>query len=327
MARPAFKLDDLAGANGTREGTAHEALSDVRALLGLARRLRAAQPKLWDYALRLRDKRHVAGLLDIAGMTPVLHISSRYPASRHCAALVLPLARHPRIETRVIACDLDEEPDALLALEAADIADRLYTPVADLPEGERRIGLKEIHGNKCPVLVPLAHLREADFARLGIDRAAAERRAQRLREAPGLAEKVRRVFASEGHREPGDADAALYDGFIADGDRRQFARIRSSAPQALRAFAAELRDPRCPELLLRYRARNWPESLDAGERAQWNDYRRRRLGRDSGLSEYDFDSYAASIAALRAQHGPGPAQALLDALEDWGARIAADLER
>jgi len=94
---PSFKLDDLAGANGTREGNAHEALSDVRAMLGLARRMRAAQPRLWDYALRLRDKRHVAGLLDLVGATPVLHISSRYPATRHCAALVLPLARHPRM--------------------------------------------------------------------------------------------------------------------------------------------------------------------------------------------------------------------------------------
>jgi exodeoxyribonuclease-1 len=322
---PSFKLDDLAGANGTREGSAHEALSDVRALLGLARRMRAAQPRLWDYALRLRDKRHVAGLFDFSNATPVLHVSSRYPASRHCAALVLPLARHPRIETRVIACDLDEEPDALLALDAADIADRLYTPAADLPEGERRIGLKEIHSNKCPVLVPLAHLREADFARLGIDPALAQRRAERLRAAPGLAEKVRRVFASEAHREPSDADAALYDGFIADGDRRQFARIRSSEPGQLRAFAAELRDPRCPELLLRYRARNWPETLDAGERVHWNEYRRRRLARDSGLSEYDFESYRGSIAALRAQHEAGPAQALLDALEDWGRRVEADL--
>src|SRR5204863_1957760 len=181
-------------------------------------RMRAAQPRLWDYALRLRDKRHVAGLFDFTGATPVLHVSSRYPALRHCAALVLPLARHPRIETRVIACDLDEDPDALLALEAADIADRLYTPVADLPDGERRIPLKEIHTNKCPVLVPLAHLREADFERLGIDRVAAERRALKLREAPGLAEKVRRVFASESHRERADADAALYDGFLADAD-------------------------------------------------------------------------------------------------------------
>jgi exodeoxyribonuclease-1 len=323
---PSFKLEHLASANGTREGAAHEALSDVRAMLGLARRMRAAQPRLWDYALRLRDKRHVSGLLDPSIGAPLLHVSSRYPALRHCAALVLPLARHPRIESRVIACDLDEEPDALLALSPAEIADRLYTPVADLPEGERRVALKEIHTNKCPVLVPLAHLREADFERLGIDRTAAEARAARIRDAAGIAEKVRRVFASEAHREPSDADAALYDAFLADADRRQFARIRSSAPKALREFAGALRDPRCPELLLRYRARNWPETLDAGERAQWNDYRRRRLGRDSGLSEYDFDSYRASIAALRAQHEAGPAQALLDALEDWGRRVEADLE-
>ena len=321
---PSFKLEHLASANGTREGEAHEALSDVRALLGLARRMRAAQPRLWDYALKLRDKRHVAGLMDLSG-PPLLHISSRYPALRHCAALVLPLARHPRIESRVISCDLDEEPDALLALDAADIAERLYTPIADLPEGERRISLKEIHTNKCPVLVPLAHLREADFERLGIDRAGAEARAARLRAEPGLAEKVRRVFASEGRREPADADAALYDGFIADADRRQFAPIRSSAPSALREFAAQLRDPRLPELLLRYRARNWPESLDVGERAQWNEYRRRRLARDSGRSEYDFDSYRASSAALRAQHEAGLAQVLLDALEDWGRRVEADL--
>jgi exodeoxyribonuclease I len=322
---PSFKLEDLARANATREGEAHDALSDVRAMLGLARRMRAAQPRLWDYALRLRDKRHVAGLLDHVGMTPVLHVSSRYPALRHCAALVLPLARHPRIESRVVVCDLDEEPDALLALEAGDIADRLYTPLADLPDGERRIGLKEIHTNKCPVLVPLAHLRDADFARLGIDRATAEARAARLRAAPGLAEKVRRVFASEAHRDPADADAALYEGFLADADRRLFPRIRSSAPDGLRAFHAELRDPRCPELLLRYRARNWPESLDASERERWNDYRRRRLARDSGLSEYDFDSYRASIAVLRAQHEAGPVQVLLDALEEWGRRLETDL--
>jgi exodeoxyribonuclease-1 len=133
------------------------------------------------------------------------------------------------------------------------------------------------------------------------------------------------VFASEGHREPGDADAALYDGFIADGDRRQFPGIRSSAPEGLRALGAGLRDPRAPELLLRYRARNWPETLDAGERARWNEYRRLRLTRDSGLSEYDFDSFRASIAALRAQREAGPAQLLLDALEDWGRRVEADL--
>ncbi|MFA6987007.1 MAG: exodeoxyribonuclease I, partial [Arenimonas sp.] len=259
---PSFKLEHLAAMNGTRTGMAHEALSDVHALIGLARRFRAAQPRLWDYALQLRDKRHAGSLLDTVGKTPVLHVSGKYPASRHCAALVLPLARHPRIDSRVIACDLDADPAQLLSLSAEEIAERLYTPAADLPEGEQRVALKEIHSNKCPMLVPLAHLRDADFERLGIDAAACLRHADQLRADPGLAEKVRRVFANENHRAPADPDAALYDGFVAEGDKRTFSRIRSCKPGELGALAAELKDPRYPELLFRYRARNWPDSLD-----------------------------------------------------------------
>ena len=322
---PSFKLEHLATANGTRTGVAHEALSDVYALIGLARRFRETQPKLWDYALQLRDKRHAGSLLDTVGQTPVLHISGKYPAARRCAALVLPLARHPRIDSRVIACDLDADPEQLLSLSADEIADRLYTPTADLPEGERRVALKEIHSNKCPVLVPLAHLRQADFDRLGIDLPACMANVERLRAGPGLAEKVRRVFASEAHREPADADAALYDGFVADGDKRTFLKVRSSKPAELAALAAELKDPRYPELLFRYRARNWPQSLSNDEQERWDDYRRRRLGSDSGLSEYQFTSFRDSIVALRAAHGPGVAQPLLDALEAWGRDIEASL--
>ena len=322
---PSFKLEDLAQANDTRQGLAHEALSDVHALLGLARKLRQAQPRLWDYLLRLRDKKQVGALLDPTSAGPLLHVSGRYPAGRHCAALVLPLARHPRIESRVIACDLDADPAALLALAPEAIADRLYTPAADLPEGESRIPLKEIHSNKCPVLVPLAHLREADFQRLGIDLEASLEHARALRDAPGLAEKVRRVFASESARSPADADAALYDGFLGDADKRLFARLRSASPAELAGLSGQLRDPRLPELLFRYRARNWPESLSADERDAWNDYRRRRLGSDCGLSEYCFESYFQAIQALRATRPAGPDQALLDALDAWGRQMEAEL--
>ena len=85
----------------------------------------------------------VAALMDVANMTPLLHISSRYPASRHCAALVAPVARHPRIDSHVVVCSLesDEDIDALLAMAPDEIADRLYTPKADLPEGEERARL------------------------------------------------------------------------------------------------------------------------------------------------------------------------------------------
>ena len=236
-----------------------------------------------------------------------------------------PIARHPKIESRVIVCGLDEDPEAWLELDPEAIADRLYTPAADMPEGERRVPLKEVHTNKCPILLPLEHLRDADFERLGIDRDACLARAQRLRAAPGLAETVRRVFAAETAREPADADAALYDGFPSDGDKRLFPRVRSAAVTDLADFAGRFDDPRYAELLFRFRARNWPESLDAGERRRWDDYRRRRLAPGSALTEYDFTAYYAEIARLRAENEPGPRQAWLDALEAWGRDLESSL--
>ncbi|MEP6632853.1 MAG: exodeoxyribonuclease I [Luteimonas sp.] len=324
---PSFKLEHLATANGVRDGTAHEALSDVRALIGMARKLRANQPRLWDYALRLRDKRFAAQLLDTIAMTPVLHVSQRYPASRLCAAAVAPLARHPRIDSRVIVFDLDSDPEALLDLDADEIADRLYTPTADLPEGVARVALKEVHLNRCPALIAWDHLREADFSRLSIDPATALQRAERLRDAgPALAEKVRRVYASDRAREPADADASLYDGFIGDGDKRRCADVRATPAESLGTRDFAFNDARLVELLFRYRARNWPASLTPDERARWDAYRRKRLDEDSGLSEVTFAQSGAEIAALRiARADDGAAMALLDRLQDWGNTIETSL--
>lgn len=322
-----FRLEHLAVANGVRQGDAHEALSDVYATLGMARLLRHGQPRLWDYALKLRDKRYAASLLDPFAMQPVLHVSQRYPASRLCAAAVLPLATHPTIANRVIVFDLDGEDAALLDQDASEIADRLYTPAADLPPGVFRVPLKEVHLNRSPMLVPWAHLRNDDFQRLGLDPDAILAKAERLRaHGPALAEKARQVFA--GARDPaqGDVDGSIYAGFIGEGDKRLCAQVRSTPPADLGSRAFEFRDARLPELLFRYRARNWPDSLDAAERERWDDYRRRRLIDGSGLSEYGFDGYFAEIQSLRTTHaGDGVRLVLLDQLEHWGRELRSEL--
>ncbi len=324
---PSFRLEHLATANDVREGEAHEALSDVRALIGMARLLRTAQPKLWNYALKLRDKRFAGSLLDPIAMTPVLHVSQRFPAARLCAAAVAPLARHPRIDNRVIVFDLHEAPDALLELDADAIADRLYTPVADLPPGESRIPLKEVHLNRSPMLVDWTHLREADFARLRIDPAQVEARVARLRAAgPALAEKIRRIYAATTAPAPTDVDGALYDGFLIDADKRKFPELRSTPPQVLGARDFGFQDPRLPELLFRYRARNWPDTLSSSERERWDAYRRMRLCEDRGLSEFTFDSHRAELAALRLAHASdGRALALLDQAQAWADALETSL--
>jgi exodeoxyribonuclease-1 len=322
-----FKLEHLALANDVRTGDAHEAMSDVRATVGIARAMRSAQPRLWDYALQLRNKRFAASLLDTVAMTPLLHVSMRYPASRMCAAPVLPVARHPRIDSRIIVLDLDGDAQALLDLDPQDIADRLYTPRADLPEDVRRVPLKEVHLNRCPALVPWNYLRPADFERLGIDPDAVQAQAALLRaHAPLVAEKVRQVFAGERAHEPSDPDASIYDGFLADGDKRRLADVRATPPQQLGERAFGFKDPRLDELLFRYRARNWPLTLDSGEQARWDDYRRQRLASGSTTSEYSLDGFFEELAGLRARHAEeGGKLVLLDQLEAYGRALQAGL--
>jgi exodeoxyribonuclease I len=198
---------------------------------------------------------------------------------------------------------------------------------ADLPEGEQRIPLKEIHLNRCPALVQWDHLREEDLARLRIDAVAVAARAERLRQVgPGIAEKVRRVFAASAERAPADVDAALYDGFVGDGDKRRCAEVRATPPGQLGSRDFGFQDPRLPELLFRYRARNWPDTLAADERLRWDRYRRQRLHDDGGLSELTLAEFRAQLIALRAEHaGDGDRLVLLDRLDAWGRELAAGL--
>lgn len=319
-----FKLEHLAEDNGLREGMAHEALSDVRALIGLAQRLKSAQPKLWDYALGARDKRRMLQLLNPLAMPLLLHVSQRFPASRLCAAPVIVLAQHPHIDSRVIAFDLMQDIEPLLTLPAETIAERLYTAREALPEGQARVALKEIHANRCPMLVDFAHLRTADFQRLGIDLELIQARAQTLRQhGAELAEKMRRVFAQKREFAASDADAALYEGFIPENDKRLMAQVRSTPAEKLAGSGIHFRDARLDELLFRYRARNWPQTLSLEEQARWYDFRRERLlaGTPSPL-----DEYRAQIESLAKQRQDDEnALTLLQHLRAWGDELEAEI--
>ena len=134
------------------------------------------------------------------------------------------------------------------------------------------------------------------------------------------------MFGGERAHDKPDADASLYDGFIADGDRRRLAEVRATPPEHLDKREFGFKDPRLPELLFRYRARNWPGTLTLPEQRRWDAYRRQRLNVDGGLSEMTFESYFLEIGALRAQHaGDGGKLALLDHLQAWGDDLKIDL--
>jgi exodeoxyribonuclease-1 len=280
--RPTFKLEALTEANGIQHDQAHDAVADVMATIEMARLVKCKQPKLYQFVLANRGKREVAEWLSLESPQPVVHVSEMYSADRYCLAIVVALARHSQNPNGVVVYDLAVDPTPLLTLSPEDLHRRLFTPVSDLPVGVERLPLKTVHLNKCPVIAPLKVLRPEDIERLKIDLPRCQRHFEELRQQPDLDEKIKAILDFGTEEIAGevtqDPDLMLYSGgFIGTDDRAILNRLRALTPQQLASTQPLFQDVRLPELLFRYRARNYPETLNGEEAMRWEEFRLKRL--------------------------------------------------
>ncbi len=197
---PSLKLEHLSRANGLVHEAAHDALSDVRATIALARLIRERQPRLFEFALGLRRKDRVAAELRLPATAdtarPFLHVSGMFPADRGCLGILWPLASHPTNRNELIAWDLAHDPSELAGLDAARIRERLFTRTADLPEGVARLPVKSVHLNKSPMVVGNVNtLTPAMAQRWGIDVERAAAHAELARALPDMSAIWAEVFA------------------------------------------------------------------------------------------------------------------------------------
>lgn len=325
---PSFRLEDLTRVNGIEHGAAHDALADVRATIELAQLIRSRQGKLFNYLYHHRGKRHLSAMLDPARAQPVIHVSARYPASRGCLAVVLPLAWHPVNRNAVIVYDLSVDPQPLLTLDEAAIRARVFTAADQLTDGDSRIPLKLVHINKAPVVVPYITLRDEDAERLGIDRNQCERHRQQLENGPPMTAKLQGVFETPEWEPHNDPDLMIYSGgFFSDADRARMERLRNLSPAQLAQASPQFSDPRLPEMLFRYRARNYPDTLNENEKEQWRQFRQRRLNGEDTANLLTFKAFTQRLAALREESAnDGAKRAILDALGQYADELQADLE-
>lgn len=310
--RVTLKLERLTAANGIDHGNAHEALSDVRATIALARLIREKQPKLYDWLFQLRSKQKVMDQIRL--LQPMVHISGRFSAARNYVGVVLPLAWHPRNKNALIVCDLHLDPQGLLDLDADTLRQRLYTRRDDLVEGELPVPLKLIHINKCPVVAPLSVLRTEDQQRLGLDMSLYQERALRLSDAQTVwRDKVQAIYANEAFTSSQDPEQQLYDGFIGDRDRRLCEQVRSADPAQLAQQQWPFDDERLPELLFRYRARNFPDTLNFEEQERWRIFCQQRLS----APEWGAPNTLETFTEAAAQWSITATSFQLEVLNEW----------
>lgn len=292
--KPSFRLEHLTAANGISHASAHDALSDVRATIAMARLIRACQPKLFEFCLALRKKERVAEEIGFPTRRPLLHVSGMFPTERGCLGLVWPLAMHPTNRNEVIVWDLEHDPSELLELDAVAIRIRMFTRSDELPDGVARLPIKTIHLNRSPIVIGnLKTLSPAMAGRWKIDMDRVMRHAERAA-APALAAHLdalwRDVFLRPGGDAAPDVDEDLYGGFVSPADRRLLNQLRALPAQALADARPHFEDARLDELLFRYRARNFPDTLSADEAQRWEEHRRARL--------FDGEGGARTVAQL-----------------------------
>ncbi len=300
---PSFRLEELTVANGIEHGNAHDALSDVTATIALAKLIKDKQPKLYDFFFKLKNKQAVKDLIDVFNMTPLVHTSSRIPASQGCTSWIAPMAFHHQNKNAVICFNLTFDPSPLIELSVDEIRTRLYTKQADLKDDELPIGLKQVHINKCPILAPAKTLLPENAARLGIDRELCLKHLAILKQHPELREKVVAVFETDNEFDaPSNPDYSLYHGFASRGDKAKFDIIRSTDPAQLAGLDLTFDDAKYTELLFRYRARNWPESLSQQELIKWQKYCQNKLVHGDDSPSLDANEFTMTLENLAHQH-------------------------
>jgi exodeoxyribonuclease-1 len=322
--RITLKLERLTAANGLDHGHAHEALSDVRATIALARLIREKQPKLYDWLFQLRSKQKVMDQIRL--LQPMVHVSGRFSAARNYVGVVLPLAWHPRNRNALIVCDLHLDPQGLLDLDAEALRQHLYTRRDDLLAGQLPVPLKLIHINKCPVVAPLAVLRTEDQQRLGLDMPLYQQRALRLSEAQKVwLDKVLTIYAKEDFTQSQDPEQQLYDGFIGDRDRRLCEQVRNVDPVQLAQESWPFDDERLPELLFRYRARNFSDTLSIEEQERWRMFCQKRLTDPEWGAPNTLESFVEAAAQLSVTATPFQ-QMVLSEWQDYVQKLRKRLD-
>jgi exodeoxyribonuclease-1 len=174
------------------------------------------------------------------------------------------------------------------------------------------------------MIAPAATLKNVDCKRIGLDpQRCFEHAKQITRILPLIRNKVMEVFKPYPPGADSDPDHMIYSGgFFPDSDRRLMDKIHLTAPEKLASISWPFKDSRLNEMLFRYRARNYPDTLSLDESRLWQSQRLERLNRPANDRQLTPESFRLEILAARQSHAADKhASNILDQLEAWGNEI------
>jgi len=294
--KPIFKLDRLAPTNGIEHSDAHDAMADVRATIGIAKIIKDSQPRLFKYALSLRDKNEVKK--QIEPFTPFLHTSGSYPAKFSCTRLTTVLAEHPDYSNCAIVFNLEQDPSLLVELDPDELKKLRF--LKNLPKDVERLQTKELKFNQSPMFT--YETRRINSSKLlkqmQIDLDKCMQHLDYIKDHQSLIkENIQTIYKTD--REPSiDVDQSIYDKFVSDKDREVCNKIQKLSPNQMSSFKPNFEDRKLSKLFLNFKARNYPETLTEDEQEDWFEIVQSRV--QSGENGYlSFEKFEKSLNRLK----------------------------
>ncbi len=288
--KPTNRLELITKSNGIFHESAHDALSDVDALVDVTRLIREKQPKLFEYMFRLRNKNEVKHLVNLDNPQPFVYSSGRFGSEHNFTTICFPilagkngniLVYDLRYNFEDLLAELKQKAPDFLTNEKIKLEDYLFPKI------------KELAYNRCPAVAPLGVLDVANgWGKIELSKEQVKKNFESIQRHPEIFERLKNEHLADKYDKPAvDAETALYDGFIPDNDRVRLAAIRSMDENSIADFHPNFTDERLPELLLHYKAKNFPNSLSEDEVSKWQIYRAARLNRQAPLFLAELQKY------------------------------------
>lgn len=312
------RLELLTKLNGVDHFKAHDALSDVEATIAVARLIKQKQPQLFDYLLKLRDKREVLKLVNLDDKKPFVYTSGRYDVEHEKTTVAFPLTQGRN--SNIVVYDLRYDPGAFMNMNQKELAALMFASWEERKkEGFQKLPVKELQYNRSPAVAPLGVLEQADgWNRIHLDSATVEKHKAALLSAPQFAENIRTLLESRPEfKKLPDAEGQLYDGFVDGKDKIRIEAVRNAEPDKLADFNPEFDDERLAPLLLRYKARSFPKTLSENEMATWESWRGARIKRQ-------LPGFMNALQRLATTTNDESKQFLLEELKLWAESVVPE---
>lgn len=314
-----FKLEDIARANGLVVDHAHDALSDVRTTIAVAKLVKSAQPKLFEHMLGMRDKKPMLELLQDPRRRVLAHVATAYGKEHRCVGLVVPIGPHPTNKNGVVVVDLSVDPDGWIDLDAEEIAARIAWKPFEPGQDREKVFMRVIQANKCPALFSSSIVKDAPEHFPFLDLEQVGKNYARICADETLLARIQVAIAinEEKREQTQDPELAIYNGFLGGKDKGLLREILSLPPGQLAGRHFSFADQRLDPLVFRYRARNFPETLGPEEMEDWHAFCARRLTHRSELGPRTIEEFRSELTDLVARKVLEPDSQMHRDLSDW----------